>query len=178
VNEKYSGYTSGYNRPLVANRVHDILTAVAFVKNHERTKVVHLVGFDEAGPWVLLARALCGDAVSRTAADFNRFRFDSVNKTDDPMMLPGGLQYGGLPGLAALIVPSDLFVHNVQGTGAGHWLNPAYAAAGATSKLIRMPEKATDEQVVDWLCHEHEYTPGVPCPSPPVPRQWLRRHRL
>ena len=64
--------TFGYNRPLLANRVHDILTAVAMAKRHEKTKTVHLVGLDKAGPWVLLARGLCGDAVARTAADIDR----------------------------------------------------------------------------------------------------------
>ena len=34
---------------LLANRVHDILTVVAFVKNHERTKTVHLLGLDRVG---------------------------------------------------------------------------------------------------------------------------------
>ena len=29
-------YTFGYNRTLLAERVHDILTAVAFAKNHEQ----------------------------------------------------------------------------------------------------------------------------------------------
>ncbi len=52
-----AGFTFGYNRSLLANRVHDILTAVAFVKGHEKTKTVDLLGIDKAGPWVLLARA-------------------------------------------------------------------------------------------------------------------------
>ena len=66
VNEGYAGFTFGYNRPLLANRIHDILTAVACARAHEKTKKVDLVGFDSAGPWVLLARPLCGDAVART----------------------------------------------------------------------------------------------------------------
>ena len=60
----YAGYFYGYNRSLVAERVHDILTAVAWAKGHDKVKSIHLVGFDKAGPWVVLARGLCGDAVS------------------------------------------------------------------------------------------------------------------
>src|SRR5262249_54940901 len=56
INDKFAGYTFCYNRPVAANRVHDILTAVAHARNYDKVKAVHLVGFDKAGPWVLLAR--------------------------------------------------------------------------------------------------------------------------
>jgi dienelactone hydrolase len=151
VDQKYAGFTFGYNPPLVANRVHDILTAVAFVKGHERTKTVHLLGLDQAGPWTLLARSLCGEAVARTAADFDRFRFERIQATTDEMMLPGALKYGGLPALAALAAPGELFVHNHQGTGAGRWLPTAYKAAGAEDHLQRTSEKVSAEKAADWL---------------------------
>ncbi|HEY8504633.1 MAG TPA: hypothetical protein VIL46_08625, partial [Gemmataceae bacterium] len=57
VDERFAGYTFGYNRPLLANRVRDILTAVAFARDVIRAKKIHLVGWGEAGPWVVLARA-------------------------------------------------------------------------------------------------------------------------
>jgi hypothetical protein len=151
VNKDYAGFTFGYNRTLLAQRVHDILTALAYAKGHEKTKTVHLVGFEKAGPWVLLARALCGDAVTRTAADCDGFRFDKVRTTTDEMMLPGALKYDGLPALAALAAPSELFVHHHEGTGSGRWLKAVYQAAGAMDKLRRLPDKATDEKVVEWL---------------------------
>ena len=72
----------------------DILLAVAYAHDRGADKV-HLVGFDKAGPWAVLARALCGDVVARTAADLNRFRFDKVTDPADPMMLPGAVKYGG-----------------------------------------------------------------------------------
>src|SRR5205823_12435281 len=57
VNAKYAGYTFGYNRPLVAERVHDILTAVTFAKSHPQARTVRLIGWESAGPWVVLTRA-------------------------------------------------------------------------------------------------------------------------
>ncbi len=56
VDPKFAGYTFCYNKPLLAQRVHDILTAIAYVRGHEKTKQVDLIGFEAAGPWVLLAR--------------------------------------------------------------------------------------------------------------------------
>jgi dienelactone hydrolase len=151
VNEGYAGFTFGYNRPLLANRVHDILTTVAFAKGHKETKTVHLIGWDKAGPWVVLARGLCGEAVARTAADIDQFRFDKVRTTSDEMMLPGALKYGGLPAFAALAAPAELYVHNHQTSGSGQWLKPAYTAAGKPDNLQTTPDKAASDKVVGWL---------------------------
>jgi hypothetical protein len=151
VNDRYAGYTFGYNRPLLAERVHDILTTVGAVKSHKRTKTIHLVGWESAGPWVVLARALADDSVARTAADLDGFRFEDVKSTDHPMMLPGALRYGGLPAFAALCAPGELLLHNHRNTGTGRLLPDAYRAAGADGKLRREPTRLTGEEVVAWV---------------------------
>lgn len=150
--QSYAGYTFGYNRPLLANRVHDILTAIAAVKAHPMTKAVHLVGWESAGPWAALARALCGpDGVARTVVDFDQFRFEKVRTTADPMILPGALKYGGLPAFTALAAPGELYVHNHQGTGFGQWVEAAYKAMGAPERLQKSAERADADKVIDWL---------------------------
>ena len=152
VHKDYAGYTFGYNRPLLAERVHDILTAVVYAHHLPGVEHVHLLGEGKAGPWVLLARPLCGDtAVDRTAADANGFRFEKVRRVTDEMMLPGGVKYGGLYALAALAAPGELYVHNHHGTGSGPWLKGAYAAVGATEKLKRESDRAETAKVVEWL---------------------------
>jgi hypothetical protein len=150
VDPKFAGYTFCYNKPLLAQRVHDILTAVAYVRGHEKTKQIDLVGVGAAGPWVLLARALCGDAVARTAADVNGFRLEKVKTTDDPMMLPGALKYGGLPALAALAAPGEVYIYNQHGTGMGHWAEAVYTAAGAADRFVKN-DKGTADDAVKWL---------------------------
>lgn len=151
VNSSFAGYTFGYNRPVLANRVHDILTAVSYAKNHNQAKTIHLVGFEKAGPWVALARSLCGETVARTAADLDQFRFEKVRATSDEMMLPGALKYGGLEALTALSAPAELFLHNSSASGSDQWLKAAYHAAGKTDRLQLATEKAAPEKVVDWL---------------------------
>jgi dienelactone hydrolase len=147
----YAGYYFGYNRPLLANRVHDILTAVAMVKGHEKTKAVDLVGWEKAGPWVLLARGLCGDAVARTAADSDQFNFLKVRTTTDDMMLPGALKYGNLSALTALAAPGELFIHNNRASGIGKWVKAAYEAAGKADACEKAGDKVEPEKVVEWL---------------------------
>ncbi len=114
-------------------------------------KTIHLVGFGKAGPWVLLARGLCGDAVARTAVDANQFDFDQVKTTSDEMMLPGALKYGGLASFAALCAPGELYLHNVRASPRNDWIKDAYQAAGAADKLKIVSEKIPDEKVIDWL---------------------------
>lgn len=150
VNKNFAGFTFGYNRTLLAERVHDILTAVAFAKA-QGAKTIHLVGEGSAGPWVALARGLCGDAVARTAADLNGFRFEQVKGYDDDMMMPGGLKYGGLLTLAGLAAPHELYLHNLEGAGSARFLEAAYQSAGAAKNLQRQEKKADASAVVGWL---------------------------
>ena len=116
-----------------------------------RRRQVHLVGLEKAGPWVLLARGLCGDAVARTAADVNGFRFEKVRRLYDEMMLPGAVKYGGLPALAALAAPGELYVHNNRGTGIGHWLKASYGSAKAMDHLHTNGDKVDPVTVAEWL---------------------------
>src|SRR5262249_11356389 len=108
VNEGFVGYTFGYNRPLVANRVRDILTVVAGVRKFPAFQKISLVGTGEAGPWVVLARGLCKGEMGRCIASLDGFGFSTITKASDPMILPGALKYGGIGGLAALAVPGPL----------------------------------------------------------------------
>ncbi len=146
----YAGYFYGYNRALVAERVHDILTATAYARQQAGLNI-HLVGFEKAGPWVVLASGLCGNAVKRTAADLNGFRFEQVKDFDDEMMLPGALKYGGLVTLAGVIAPHELYLHNTKGAGAAAHLTAAYQAAGRRRSWKRHDEKADASTVVQWL---------------------------
>ncbi len=151
VNKRFAGYTFGYNRPLVSQRAHDILTAVGFARRQDGVKSVHLLGRGAAGPWVLLARGLCGGAVARAAADVRRFRFETGMSLADEMMLPGALKYGGLAGLAGASAPAEMLLHNARGSGTGDWLKAAYKAAGAPEKLVHQGEPMDEGKVVAWL---------------------------
>ncbi len=151
VDKKFAGYTFGYNRPLLAEQTRDIVTAVGLAKNVLGAKKVYLIGWGSMGPAAIMAKAICGNAIDKSAADMNQFRFDSITKTDDPMLLPGALKYGGLPAFAALCAPGELFLHNHAGTSSGKMTKAAYEAANALGKLKRTPEQATANEVAEWI---------------------------
>ena len=74
-----------------------------------------------------------------------------MRENTDEMMLPGALKYGGLPALAALAAPAELFVYNHRGTGMGQWIPALYKAAGASSRFEHEPGPVPADKVVRWL---------------------------
>jgi hypothetical protein len=175
VNKTYAGFTYGYNRSLLAHRVHDILTALAFAKTMLKAKTLHLVGWGEAGPWTVLAKAMAGDVVNKLAADLNQFRFDTITATDDPMMLPGAMKYGGMPAFLALCAPGAVLAHNHRGSKTGRMPKTMYDAARASYKLKRESERLEPAKVVAWLTEEiaTEFANRPESGSACV-QQWLR----
>lgn len=119
--EKYAGYNYGYNRTVFAERVSDLLTVLGFAQTLGAREIL-LVGSGRAGVWALGARALAGDVVSRAGIDLDRFDFDQVTRTDDEMLLPGALKYGGVMGLAALCRDGRTTIFGAPERPVGAWL--------------------------------------------------------
>lgn len=149
VDKGYAGYTYGYNRSLLAHRARDVQLAMSHPKWSKLS--VHLVGWGSFGPIAILAKALAGDAVAKTAADLNQFDFAKITDPADPMMLPGAVKYGGMGAFLALCAPGEVLVHNHKGTETGRASREAYEAAGAANKLTRSPDKLDPAKVVEWL---------------------------
>ncbi len=151
----YAGYTFGYNHPVFAQRVHDILSVVALLRGGVdglgRARGVSVVGLRGAGHWVAAARAVAGRAIDRAAVDTGGFRFAEVAEFDDPEFLPGGAKYGDLPGMLALSAPEELWLAG-ESAKALELVKAAYQAAGAAAKLsVFAAEDAAEKAAVDWL---------------------------
>jgi dienelactone hydrolase len=125
---EFAGYTFGYNHALFAQRTHDVLSLVSFLRNarvgsHPSPKVVCLAALGpQTGPVALAARALAGKAVDRAAVDTHGFRFGRLLDYRDPMFLPGGAKYRDVPGLIELNGSLPLWV---RGEGKDPQVAPA-----------------------------------------------------
>jgi dienelactone hydrolase len=98
-----AAYTFGYNPAVFVQRVHDVLTAVSYIRGHERTsKQLSIVALDATGPLAAAARAEAGGAFDRAAIRLGDFRFGQVLDLRSPDFLPGGAKYGDAPALLAL----------------------------------------------------------------------------
>ncbi|MCA9217725.1 MAG: acetylxylan esterase [Planctomycetales bacterium] len=106
-----AAYSFGYNDTLFVRRVHDVLTTVAFVANHERNpSKITLLGLGSAGPIVAAARTACGDLVDDTIIHSDGFRFASVDRIHDPNFVPAAAKYDDLPGILAICAPAKMVV--------------------------------------------------------------------
>jgi hypothetical protein len=151
---QYAGYTFGYNYPLFAQRVHDILSAVSFARDRLHGERVYLVGLGGAGHWVLAARAQAGAAIDKAVADTAGLRFGRVSSIADPDFLPGGAKYLDLPGMAALSAPHPLWIAG-EGREAPAVVTAAYRAAGKPEALTMFDGGAAKSEAaaVEWLLH-------------------------
>lgn len=108
--KRFSGYTFGYNHSLFAKRVHDVLTMVAHARDGGDSPV-YLVGVGTvAGPIALATRTQAADAVAKTLVGLKGFRFQQLQRHDDPMFVPGAVKYLDVDGLLALCAPAEVHV--------------------------------------------------------------------
>jgi len=151
--QHYAAYTYGYNPPLCAQRVRDLLTLVTFIRNHERQpRRISAVGLPGAGAWVAAARAIAGSAIDRAAIDTAGFRFASVKSQQHADFMPGAVKYGDVPTLLALSAPHPLWLGGGNAASAAP-VRAAYRTANAEDRLTITEPIHGDATtaIVDWL---------------------------
>jgi dienelactone hydrolase len=150
----YAGYTFGYNRALLAQRVHDILAMISYAKHHPlKPERIHLAGFGKAGVLAAAAAVQAMEAIDRLAIDTGGFRFENLTEIDDPHFLPGAVKYGDLPALLALAAPHRLWLAGERGQ-TPEIVAAAYRAADAPTDGIIHYDGSTDEKqesAAAWL---------------------------
>jgi hypothetical protein len=143
---EFAGYTFGYNRTLLANRVHDVLNVLAYVRGHkDAPKQVHLVALDETAPIAAVARALSGDAVDRLAIDTHGFRFGHVLDYRSPRFQPGAAKYHDLPGVLTLANGQETWL-------TGETAESVKLANSAGKARLKLYDGSTaSEAAIEWL---------------------------
>lgn len=142
-----------YNRSNLAIRVQEILLGLAALSRQWSCGAVDLVGLEQAGPWVLLARAVSDiPHLAATVADARRFDDASAAAwRSSEMFNPAMLRVGGTSTAGGLIAPAPLLIHNAGDRFRTKTIEAAYAAAGARGDL-RVEGKRLDRQsILDWL---------------------------
>jgi len=138
--DKYLGYTLGYNHPLFAQRVHDVLSVISYVKSTQPAgQKLRLVAPKGTGHWAAAARAIAGGMIDEATIDTGGFRFAAIRTLDDPDLLPGGAKYLDLPGILALSAPYPLELSG-EGSKAPPVVAAAYQAAGRPQNLKLRPD--------------------------------------
>ena len=130
----YSGYTFGYNRPLVARRFEQLMCAIAFLRHTESDAFLEIVADRETCVSSSAAAVVAGAAVNDLRVDTGGFRLAQVTAYSDPEFLPGAVKYLDLPGLLSLRAPNALELGGESAEGA-ELLERVYGAADASNEL-------------------------------------------
>ena len=146
-------FTFGYNPPVFAERVRDVLSAVSAAaaltepqtpaSDGAKPRRVHLVGIHGGGAWVAAAKAQAGSAVDRTAIDTAGFRFAKAQSIDDPDFLPGSVKYLDLPGMLALAAPGEIWLAG-EGKQPPDVVAAVYKAAGVSNRIVAATDHKED----------------------------------
>ena len=130
-----AAYTTCYNDSLWAQRVHDTMTLIQFIRGSDRApERLTVVATSGAAPWVAGAGVMCGDMIDQLVLDTKGFSFTHIDRLDDPNFAPGIVKYGGLPGLIAASVPRPTWVLG-QPEQSAHLPRAAFAAANGADQL-------------------------------------------
>ncbi|MBT5927299.1 MAG: acetylxylan esterase, partial [Verrucomicrobia bacterium] len=148
---EFAGYTYGYNSPLFAQRVHDLVTLIAYVHRNEKgaNQSIELVGLNGAGHWAAAARAVSRDVIHKSAIQTQGFRFSHLTDFRDVNFLHGGAKYGDLPGMLAQGAPSLLWIAG-EDKDTENLLKGIYASSGFPDRVTIAPEGNT-AKAVTWL---------------------------
>jgi dienelactone hydrolase len=142
-----------YNRTDDANRVQDILTALAWLKRQPGVRSVSLVGLERAGLWCLLAQALA-PGLDAVVVDADAFPTASDDAYLDRVFVPLLRSVGGFETALTLGLGSRMRVHDTGGVFDTSAVAAAARATGAADTLRVSREKIGDADVVAWLTRE------------------------
>jgi dienelactone hydrolase len=142
-----------YNRTDDANRVQDILTSLAYLRAQAGLLPLKVVGFEKAGIWCLLARALANDDAA-FAVNLDQFAADSDAAFLRDLNIPGIRRAGDFRTAAVLNLRAPLWIHNASETFPSDWLQSVFSALGR-SGLLRIDNRLAGEQeLMEWLLRD------------------------
>ena len=143
-------YYHVFNRSDDANRVQDVLTAIAFLRRQTGGETVNVVGMGQAGLWVLLAAALdTGDLTA--VADLDRFDASDDAAYVDGLFIPGLRRAGDVRAAAPLLSRGRLLLHDVHVRFPVQWFEESFEAAGKSEDLRVGEGGIAAEALVAWL---------------------------
>ena len=139
---------SWFNQTDDANRVQDILTALAYLQKRTGAQSVNLIGLEIAGVWAYFARSMAGPGV-QLAADLGQFRADTDQEYIDKFYIPGLRKAGDFRAAAVLNSEGRLLVHNAGAEFPTDWVKESARAGGLSSTEVR-DGKASEADVLAW----------------------------
>ncbi len=149
---EFAGYTLGYNHPVFAKQVHDILNVLSFTKHHKsKPQSISLVGFGFSGVRAAAACAHSPELISQLAVGTDGFRFAEITNIRDLRLWPGAVKYGDVNGLLSLCQPAALWIAGKSAT-VPDIVKATYKSAGMLDQVAVKTEASNNaDSAVSWL---------------------------
>ena len=142
-------YTT-YNRTDTAWRVHDVVTALAYLSERVSRSKLALVGIGDGGLWCLLARALAS-MPGPSVIDVAGFSIGDDQSYVERLYVPGLRAVGGILTALALAAPAPTFIHNAGGNFPIADISRLYDTLGCPNALAIQEGEAATGAIVEWL---------------------------
>ncbi len=142
-----------YNRTDEANRVQDVLTAIAFLRERYPSSRLGVLAEGSAGLWALLARSVAPQ-IDRMAVDVDGFDGTSDEAFLKLLPIPGIRRAGDFT-TAVLVAPFDpLLVYNTKGRFDTAQISVGFGLFGKPAKLKVVNALVSSEELLAWFLHD------------------------
>ena len=143
-------FLTTYNRTDDANRVQDILTALAYLNKRKGPGLLSVVADNEAAWWALLARGLA-PAIDRMAVSVAGFDDASDEAFLKHLPIPG-LRRAGDFATAVTVAPlTPLLIHNTGGRFRAGRIAEVYGRLGRGADFREHRDRLPDADLLAWL---------------------------
>ena len=146
---KYN-FIATYNRLNDAQRVQDVLTAIAYLNKIKGTAKLNVIGLKEGGLYALLARGFTS-GIDQMVVD--TAQFDNNNDEDflKRLAIPGLRRAGDLTTAVTIAPLTPLILHNTGKQFQTNKITEVFGALGKADSLQLKAEKMPDTTIVEWL---------------------------
>lgn len=147
--DKYN-FIATYNRLNDAQRVQDVLTAIAYLNKIKGTARLNVIGLKEGGLYALLARGFTSgiDQMVVDAAQFDNNEDEDFLKR---LAIPGLRRAGDLTTAVTIAPLTPLLLHNAGKQFQAGKLIEVFSALGKAESLQVKTEKLAETAIVEWL---------------------------
>ncbi len=131
VRDTATKYFTTFNRTDAQERIQDILTAAAFLRDYSNVTVY---GLQEAGAWAMMAAAVCSD-VDELVIDGMNGALDRESFLLQNAFMPGLARYGDVQMAAALYAPKPLHLFNAPAGSLTDTMNRIFQLYAGPARL-------------------------------------------
>lgn len=150
LSDELKRFFTTYNRTDEANRVQDILTALAYLNGKRGGARISVVGSGRAGLWALLARGLA-PRIDRMIIDAAQFDNTSDEAFLKQLPIPGLRRAGDFLTAITIAPLTPLLVHNTGGAFRTEAIADVYRSLGDGAEFRAQAELLSEAAIVAWL---------------------------